>query len=492
MAESTGGGGGGGGPDADAIARAEELKGRANEHFKGRRYGEAEALYSEAIALHPSNAILYANRSACHVRMENAGSAIADAQHAIELDPSYLKGYYRLGSGHLALGKYREALGDFAQVVKRKPKDKDALRRYKQCKSLYQREQFERAIASDRTQPVSETIDLDAMTVPAEYDGPHLPEPITLEFVQELMAVYEKQGKLHKKYVFTILLKIKELLVNTPPVVDVSIAEGKHVTVFGDVHGQYFDLVHVLRDLSGVPSEDNVMIFNGDLVDRGSWSVEVIMLLFAYKVLYPNSVHIARGNHETKNMNKVYGFEGEVKAKYDEKCMDLFTEIFQALPLVHLLNSKVFITHGGLFSSDGVMLDEIRQLNRFKEPPDSGVMCELLWSDPLPGNATGRQPSKRGVGIGFGKDVTEKFLADNDLELVVRSHEVRDEGYSVEHDGKLITIFSAPNYCDQVGNKGAFIRFGSDLKPQFTQFTHVPHPDLKPMAYASTYTQLMT
>jgi len=110
-------------------------------------------------------------------------------------------------------------------------------------------------------------------------------------------------------------------------------------------------------------------------------------------------------------------------------------------------------------------------------------MSEILWSDPQP--FPGRSPSKRGVGLSFGPDVTHRFLANNNLDLVVRSHEVKDEGYLVEADGKLITIFSAPNYCDQVGNKGAFIRFESDMKPKFTSYAAVPHPPIKPMAYAS-------
>ena len=84
----------------------------------------------------------------------------------------------------------------------------------------------------------------------------------------------------------------------------------------------------------------------------------------------------------------------------------------------------------------------------------------MLWSDPGP--APGRHPSKRGVGVAFGQDVTERFLQANGLELLVRSHECKDEGYEVEHGGKAITVFSAPNYCDQMGNKGALLRFDSN------------------------------
>ena len=149
-------------------------------------------------------------------------------------------------------------------------------------------------------------------------------------------------------------------------------------------------------------------------------------------------------------MNTIYGFDGEVRAKFNETMAKLFVQVFRCLPLGAVLGGKVFVVHGGLFSRDDVTLDELRTLNRFREPPDEGPMCEMLWSDPQPG--LGRAPSKRGVGVAFGADVTRNFLQRNGLELVVRSHEVKEEGYEVEHGGCCITIFSAPNYCDQARN----------------------------------------
>jgi len=140
--------------------------------------------------------------------------------------------------------------------------------------------------------------------------------------------------------------------------------------------------------------------------------------------------------------------------------------------------------HGGLFSKDNVTLDDIRKVNRDQEPPDEGLMTEMLWSDPQPG--MGRMASKRGVGVAFGKDVTENFLKTNDLSLVIRSHEMKENGYTIEHGGQLITVFSAPNYCDQMGNKGAYIRLdGKTMTPKFTEFAAVPHPPVKAMQYAN-------
>jgi serine/threonine-protein phosphatase 5 len=223
-------------------------------------------------------------------------------------------------------------------------------------------------------------------------------------------------------------------------------------------------------------------LFNGDFVDRGSFSVEVILTYFLFKMACPNGIHLLRGNHETKNMNKIYGFEGEVRHKYDEKTFELFLEVFEHLPLAATISGKVFVTHGGI-PVVPVTLEDIRGIKRGREPGDSGLMSDLLWADPQP--FLGKAPSKRGVGYSFGPDITERFLQANNLELLVRSHEVKDEGYMVEHGGKTITVFSAPNYCDTMGNKGAFITFDASCKPKFTQFEAVPHPEVKPMAYAA-------
>ena len=130
---------------------------------------------------------------------------------------------------------------------------------------------------------------------------------------------------------------------------DVAIPEGSKFTVCGDIHGQFFDLMNVFA-LNGLPSPENPYLFNGDFVDRGSFSVECIFVLFGFKLLYPDSFFMSRGNHESENMNKMYGFEGEVKAKYSALMVDLFTEVYNWLPLCHLLDNKVLVMHGGLFA----------------------------------------------------------------------------------------------------------------------------------------------
>ncbi|XP_010525309.1 PREDICTED: serine/threonine-protein phosphatase 5 isoform X2 [Tarenaya hassleriana] len=531
------------------VSRAEEMKNQANEAFKAHKYSHAIDLYTQAIELNSNSAVYWANRAFAHTKLEEYGSAIQDASKAIEIDPKYSKGYYRRGAAYLAMGKFKEALKDFQQVKKICPNDPDASRKLKECEKQVMKLKFEEAISvpGSERRSVADSIDyhtignnprssyiptkmaLAAVTVVAavvmamgstltttvmslillvlvvlgafwwascsevepQYSGARIEgDEVTLDFVKNMMEDFKNQKTLHKRYAYQIVLQMRQILCALPSLVDINVPDGKHFTVCGDVHGQFYDLLNIF-ELNGLPSEENPYLFNGDFVDRGSFSVEVILTLFAFKCMCPSSIYLSRGNHESKSMNKIYGFEGEVKSKLSEKFVELFAEVFCCLPLAHVINGKVFVVHGGLFSVDGVKLSDIRAIDRFCEPPEEGLMCELLWSDPQP--QPGRGPSKRGVGLSFGGDVTKRFLQDNNLELVVRSHEVKDEGYEIEHDGKLITVFSAPNYCDQMGNKGAFIRFEApDMKPNIVTFSAVPHPDVKPMAYANNFLRMFS
>eukprot|EP00298_Acanthocystis_sp_HF-20_P002682 c13076_g1_i1.p1 GENE.c13076_g1_i1~~c13076_g1_i1.p1 ORF type:complete len:485 (-),score=188.02 c13076_g1_i1:64-1518(-) len=468
-------------------AKAEEYKTLANAKFADGHYEEALALYTKAIGCDPNNAIYFSNRAFTHFKLENFGSCLQDANKAIEINPKYTKAYYRRASALFALGKLKDALRDFNAVVSIAPNDKDAKTKLKACQQEIKRIAFENAIASDEAKqpPKCETCDVSVIQVEDAYSGPRIPETgIDLEFCSKMMAYLKEQKSIHRKYATQIIVESYKVISKLPNVQEISLPASKKLTVCGDVHGQFYDLLNIF-ELNGTPSENNPYLFNGDFVDRGSFSVEVILTLLSFKAACPSSIFLSRGNHETLNMNKMYGFDGEVKAKYNDTILTMFREVFTCLPLACLIEKKVFVCHGGLFSKDGVTLDDIQKIDRHCEPPDEGIMTELLWSDPM-ATGKGRQASKRGIGVHFGADVTQKFLETNKLELLIRSHECKDEGYEVVHDGKCITIFSAPNYCDQMGNKGAFITFGEDMKPVFTTFSAVPHPDVKAMAYATS------
>eukprot|EP00658_Telonema_sp_P-2_P002878 TRINITY_DN1105_c0_g1_i4.p1 TRINITY_DN1105_c0_g1~~TRINITY_DN1105_c0_g1_i4.p1 ORF type:complete len:420 (+),score=113.04 TRINITY_DN1105_c0_g1_i4:134-1393(+) len=390
---------------------------------------------------------------------------------------------YRKGVAFLGLGKLKEAAAAFKIATELEPKDRVAKEKLKECRKELKRQAFADAISGDHDVVVlCETLDPEEITVDDSYEGPRIPNPPTIESVLEMMEWFKQEKNIHRRYAFEILIGMRERWKKAPSLVRVNFPEGQKVTVCGDTHGQFYDLLNVF-ELNGLPSLENRYLFNGDYVDRGSFSCEVALTLFAWQLALPEGcVCLSRGNHETTNMNKIYGFEGETTAKYTEKSYTMFTEVFNVLPLAHVINSKVFCVHGGLFSQDGVKLEDIESISRDRQPPDEGIMCDCLWSDPQ--EAPGRAPSKRGVSMAFGPDVTDNFLKTNNLEMVIRSHEVKDEGYEIHHDGKLVTVFSAPNYCDQMGNKGAYIHLDHECTPVYNTFEAVPHPAVRPMAYA--------
>eukprot|EP01038_Epipyxis_sp_PR26KG_P016451 gene16451-22434_t len=477
------------------IAIANALKDEGNALLVIHKYSLAAEKYSEAINLNPT-AIFYSNRAQALIKLESYGLAIEDANEALKLDPKYIKAYYRRGSANYALGRLKLALKDFKAVVAIVPKDADALKKMKACDKAVKEEAFSKAIESEAIEDVIP--DVESMIVDDSYSGPRLDitkdettselkSNINIDFVIQMMEHFRDQKSLHRKYVIKILLDAIEYFKKAPTLQRLSLPSDPAgtFTVCGDTHGQYYDLCNIFS-INGNPSQTNYYLFNGDFVDRGSFSFETVMTLLAFKLALPEAMFMHRGNHETKNMNKIYGFSGEIKHKYDDVVMNLFSKLFQWLPLASVIQDKVFVVHGGIPAVEGgINITEIESITRGREPPESGVMADLLWADPQP--QLGKAPSKRGcAGFSFGPDYTNSFLAANQLNLIIRSHEVRDEGYEEEHDGKCITVFSAPNYCDQMGNKGAYIKFDNPvtMKPNFFKFTAVSHPDIAPMRYA--------
>ena len=188
-------------------------------------------------------------------------------------------------------------------------------------------------------------------------------------------------------------------------------------------------------------------------------------------------------------MNGLYGFEKECISKYCSELFSMFSEVFNYLPIGHILGNKVLIVHGGLFGDDNVTLDLIQTFNRFCQPPELGPMNDILWSDPM--DQIGRAPSPRGITKTFGPDITENFLKKENLDLLIRSHQVQIEGYLVQHNGKCITVFSAPNYVGRMGNKGAIVLISFDINknlnnPKFEIFNAQTIPEnFKPMKFSN-------
>ncbi|CUG88056.1 serine-threonine protein phosphatase, putative [Bodo saltans] len=261
------------------------------------------------------------------------------------------------------------------------------------------------------------------------------------------------------------------------------------ITICGDVHGQYFDLM-TLFELGGDPSVTQYL-FLGDYVDRGCFSTEVTLYLLSLKIARPTAIWLLRGNHECRHLTSYFNFREECLHKYNEEVYDTFMACFDALPLAALLNSTFLCVHGGL-SPDIKSVDDISLIDRFREPPTSGAMCDLLWADPMEDEEEQMCPDAlylhnelRGCSYVFSFAAVRQFLVDNKLAGIVRAHEAQDEGFrmfrKVEETGfpSVICVFSAPNYCDTYDNKASILEVNNKLL-QIRQFHSVEHPYVLP------------
>ncbi|XP_035179274.1 serine/threonine-protein phosphatase with EF-hands 1 isoform X3 [Oxyura jamaicensis] len=298
--------------------------------------------------------------------------------------------------------------------------------------------------------------------VPDSYCGPRLSFPLTLADANALLHAFKDGQLLHAHYVLQLLCETRRVLKEKPNINLVTVSYSKEITVCGDLHGNLDDLFLIFYK-NGLPSEKKPYVFNGDFVDRGQNSMEILIILFAFLLIYPNDVHLNRGNHEDYVINLRYGFSNEVLNKYKvygKVILYLLQDVFSWLPLATIINKKVLIVHGGI--SDTTDLDFLNLLDRNK-------VLDILWSDPRKQN--GCVPNKRrGGGCCFGPDTTARLLERYNLKMLIRSHEFKREGYELTHGGKVITIFSASNYYEEGSNRGAYIRLNPDLIPHFVQY----------------------
>ncbi|XP_051532102.1 serine/threonine-protein phosphatase with EF-hands 1-like isoform X2 [Myxocyprinus asiaticus] len=423
--------------------------------------------------------------------------------------------------------------------------------------------------------------------VPESYSGPRLCFPLSVTDTNALLSAFKEEQTLHGKYVLQLLHETKKFLKQMPNVIYLLTSYAKEITICGDLHGSLDDLLLIFYK-NGLPSAENPYIFNGDFVDRGKKSIEIIIILFAFLLLYPDHMHLNRGNHEDHIMNLRYGFTREVMQKYKahgREILQLVQDVFSLLPLATVIDNKVLIVHGGI--SDKTDLDFLSTAERHKvksalrlpkrsvdhlnvhacsrsssrqsgrsrtdspcsngrrsrasrrrknhltkrgscstsssssssssssmrsprvssrntprrpppspslpspsdvlqvpfldsivsleppEPPREELewkqIVDILWSDPK--NQNGCSPNSfRGGGCYFGPDVTQSLLQKHGLCLLIRSHECKQEGYELCHNGQVITIFSASNYYEEGSNRGAYIKLGPELVPRFFQY----------------------
>ncbi|KAK3941691.1 Metallo-dependent phosphatase-like protein [Diplogelasinospora grovesii] len=304
------------------------------------------------------------------------------------------------------------------------------------------------------------------------------------------------------------------------------------VTICGDIHGQFYDLLELFRVAGGMPGEtaveapktattvitstdveppavitdpalrrkirshtgplidempieeippipkvqqpaDNRFIFLGDFVDRGYFSLETFTLLMCLKAKYPDKIVLVRGNHESRQITQVYGFYEECQQKYGNASVwKACCQVFDFLVLAAIVDGTVLCVHGGL-SPEIRTIDQIRVVARAQEIPHEGAFCDLVWSDPEDIDTWAVSP--RGAGWLFGENVATEFNHVNGLKTIARAHQLVNEGYKFHFAEKsVVTVWSAPNYCYRCGNVASIMTVDRDLNTKFSIFQAVP------------------
>ncbi|CAF1177588.1 unnamed protein product [Rotaria sordida] len=258
-----------------------------------------------------------------------------------------------------------------------------------------------------------QSTDPDRIAVENTYQGPRIKDLITKETFIDLIEAFRKGQLLHERYVCKILHQARNILKALPNNNAINLLQLHHVYIVGDLHGQLADLLYIFNE-NGLPTIDNPYLFNGDFVDRGANSVEVFLLLMVALITSPSSVFLNR----------------DVTLWFPPEPKEAGTRLTQ------------------------------------QEEYEYNQLQDLLWSDPDPRHHTGcRKNEYRGSGYYFGKDVTEKFLQKRRYAAIIRSHQVKEKGYELQHGGKLITIFSASNYQGH-SNFGAVLQWKhNDTQP---------------------------
>lgn len=287
--------------------------------------------------------------------------------------------------------------------------------------------------------------------------------------IDEMVEIVKNCKYLPERDILNLCSIVQDILLDEPNIVMVS----SPVTVCGDIHGQFYDLEELFRTGGQIPS--TAYIFMGDFVDRGYYSLETITRLLTLKARYPDRITLLRGNHESRQITQVYGFYDECVVKYGNSTVwKFFCKIFDLLAISALIDNEVFCVHGGL-SPYIKSLDQISLIQRNIEIPNKGAFCDLMWSDPE--EVENWETSQRGAGWLFGAKITNEFLQSNSLSLICRAHQLVNEGIQYHFNKKLVTVWSAPNYCYRCGNVAAILQFETAKNYHEKIFSAVPNTE---------------
>ncbi|XP_042840305.1 serine/threonine-protein phosphatase with EF-hands 2 isoform X3 [Panthera tigris] len=397
--------------------------------------------------------------------------------------------------------------------------------------SNHERDFLDRMFTEDRFPQDSEMEkfgDYESIEVPDNYTGPRLSFPLLPDHATALVEAFRLKQQLHARYVLNLLHETRKHLIQLPNINRVSTCYSEEITVCGDLHGQLDDLIFIFHK-NGLPSPERAYVFNGDFVDRGKDSVEILMVLFAFMLVYPKEFHLNRGNHEDHLVNLRYGFTKEVMHKYKthgKKILKILKDVFCWLPLATLVDEKVLILHGGV--SDMTDLELLAKLDRHKIvstmrhktrkengkqvkkeeanqkssagrptpwflPQSRSLPASPLRLGSLQAHRAGRSSSIPCGAPRDAKELARQVRRSVDLELDRCRQQAgfpvswgkeeaspctpeADSGAeeplepTQEEWRQVLTIFSASNYYEVGSNRGAYVKLGPALTPYIVQY----------------------
>lgn len=340
------------------------------------------------------------------------------------------------------------------------------------------------------------TQEANIISIESDYVGLHLGNYEKNDFFK-LVASFSNYQVLHAFYTLRILNDALEILNKQSNIREFSLNnENDNTIIVGDLHGNFRDLKHII-DIYGLPGDKYQFVFNGDFVDRGKQQIEVLITVLYAFILNPNRVFLNRGNHENKSCNTNSNFDPNFLTdiyhkynKYHGIIFDTAEKLFSYLPLATIVTNSVhlrlFICHGGIsYNTDLDFIQNKLERYLFKRVStgarlhltgstalSADIVTDILWSDPItyinnnlrPKYATSLNGcyhnTARKVGVYFGEDLLNSFCDKYNITWLIRSHEVRDNGFSKDQE-KCFTIFSASRYCGGT-NHGAVISLQFD------------------------------
>ena len=225
----------------------------------------------------------------------------------------------------------------------------------------------------------------------------------------------------------------------------------EEVYIIGDIHGNLNSIVKLIEIIE--KEKPKLVIFLGDIVDRGSYQLECLILVLALKIIEPNRYYLLRGNHETLEMNQYYGFFQEFISRFkDQSKFNEILSIYEVLPICAVINDNILCLHGGI-PEDFDILKKLKN-KKHKDFDKTTIklinpgIFQILWNDPKDVEILNFSNNRlRGPGIKFfGQKAFDAFMEKNNLQLLIRAHECFPEGYRWFFNKRLLSIFSSANY----------------------------------------------